>query len=370
MGVARPIGTIARQENPCGLKKVARNFCRTTSKRSAKPRDVDNVAALIRAYVESPKFLRKAKGGYRAESTLREYRRMLTVIEAVFGKMPIRALESLKARGVFLNYHDEIGIDHPREADNRLTVLSLVFGFAVNRGLIPGNPIFGFDRLWSADRSDIIWTEQDVTRFMDGAEVELQRVMILAIHTGQRYGDLIRLRWSDYDGAKIRLKQNKTSQRVTIDCTAALKRMLDETPRQGPFILTRDDGRPWHTKKDDKALAKAWHKRMLAAGFYPTGCDNLTIEKKRANLRFNDLRGTAVTLLAAALVPIPGICAITGHSMQSATRILEKYMSMTEALSSAAIHLFENAPATAFANRLQTKAPTETEVPAKVKGNQ
>ncbi|WP_416136331.1 tyrosine-type recombinase/integrase [Cypionkella sp.] len=195
---------------------------------------------------------------------------------------------------------------------------------------------------------------------MGGAEIELQRAMILSIHTGQRYGDLVRLRWSDYDGITIRLKQSKGQKRVSIKCTPTLKRMLDETGRECPFILTRDGSTPWHTAKDDKALAKAWKERMKIAGFYPTGWDNLTIEEKREHLRFNDLRGTAVTLLSEAGATIPQICAITGHSLQSATRILEKYMSMTEALSNAAIHLFQNATETAFANRLQTTQPART----------
>jgi len=334
------------------------------------PLDVNNVAALIRAFIESPRFLKKKGGKPKADGTMREYRRMATVLEAEFGRMPIRALESPKARGVFLEYQDEIGLDHPREADNRLTVLSLVFAFAADRGRITRNPLVRFERLYSADRADIIWTEADVTRFMGGAEIDLQRAMILAIHTGQRYGDLIRLRWSDYDGITTRLKQGKTSQRVAIKCTSTLKRMLDETPREGPFILTRADGRPWHTANDDKALWKAWHGRMKAAGFYPTGWDNLTVEEKRENLRFNDLRGTAVTLLAEAGANVPQICAITGHTLQSATRILERYLSMTEALSSAAIHLFENAPETAFANRLQTAQPVALHGKAKQKGNQ
>ncbi len=93
----------------------------------------------------------------------------------------------------------------------------------------------------------MIWLEGDIRRFMNGAPVELQRALILAIHTGQRKGDLIRLRWSDYDGDTISLTPSKTSARVTDKCTGTLKRMLDDTPRQGPFILTRADGTPWFT---------------------------------------------------------------------------------------------------------------------------
>ena len=122
--------------------------------------------------------------------------------------------------------------------------------------------------------------------------------------------------------------------------------MLDATTRVGPFILTRPDGRPWFTERDDKALGKAWTAHMKACGLYDVD--------KSERLEFRDLRGTAVTLLSEAGCPVPQIVAITGHTMQSAHRILEKYLARTEALSRAAIVAFENAEATAFANRLQT----------------
>jgi hypothetical protein len=39
---------------------------------------------------------------------------------------------------------------------------------------------------------------------------------MLALWTGQRQGDLLRLPWSGYDGSVIRLKQGKTGARVTV----------------------------------------------------------------------------------------------------------------------------------------------------------
>lgn len=320
------------------------------------PRDAGKVAGLIREYLLSLTFEKKAP------STRREYLRMLTKIEAEFGTLPIRALESRKVKGLFLDYQERIGRDTPREADNRLTVLSAVLSYAARRGRIAGNPLEGFERLHHKDRSDLIWTEADVERFMRGAPVELQRALILAMHTGQRYGDLVRLRWSDYDGATIALRQRKTQQPVRIACTATLRQMLDTAPRSGPFILARADGRPWHTERDDKALSKAWHAHMVAAGFYPRPFDQMTDAEKRAHVQFRDLRGTAVTLLSEAGATVPQVVSITGHTMQSAHRILERYLARTSALSAAAILHFENAPATAFANRLQTGAgPAEAQ---------
>lgn len=203
------------------------------------PKDTNNVAALIRRYLLSRKFEFRRDGKPKAESTKREYRRMLSALEAEFGSMPIRALESPKVNAVFIDYHEGIAVDRPREADNRMTVFSAVLSEAKRRGQITRNPIEGFERAHFGDRSEMIWTEADIKKFMGGSPVELQRALILAIHTGQRYGDLIRLRWSDYDGTTIRLKQSKTQVKLPIACTATLRQMLDKTPRKGPYILTR-----------------------------------------------------------------------------------------------------------------------------------
>ena len=306
------------------------------------PRDTGTVGGLIRDYLASLKFAK------RRASTQREYKRMATRLEERFGTMPVAALAAPRVIGKFIDYQEEIGRDRPREADNRLTVLSAVFSYAKGKGRIARNPLEGFERIYDGDRSELIWTEAEVRKFMADAPVELQRALILAIHTGQRYGDLVRLRWADYDGATIFLKQSKTSRRVAVKATTTLRAMLDKMERRGPFILTRPDGRPWHTEKDDKALGKEWTAHMKACGLYP--------EDKAERLHFNDLRGTSVTLLSEAGCTVQQVAAITGHTLESVTRILEKYLARTKALSDAAILKFQNAKATRFANRLQTKA--------------
>ena len=320
------------------------------------PRNLHNVATLISTYLRSVRFAKKR------ETTQREYKRMLSKLEAEFGPMPIKALESPKVRGVFLDYQEEIGRDRPREADNRLTVLSAVFSHAKRRGDIPVNPLEGFERMHSKNRADMIWTEGPIARFMESAPVELQRAMILAMHTGQRYGDLIRLRWSDYDGASIKLTQRKTAQPVYLPCTEQLKKVLDSIPRQCPYILARADGRPWFTAKNDKELSKQWTAHMKRCGLYA--------EDESERLELADLRGTAVTLMAEAKCTIPMIVAVTGHTLQSATRILERYMARTSRMAEAAILHFENAKATQFANRLQTADMAQSGRAKNAKGNQ
>jgi hypothetical protein len=67
---------------------------------------------------------------------------------------------------------------------------------------------------------------------------------LLAIWTGQRQGDLLRLPWSGYDGSRIRLKQSKTGARVTPPVGAPLKVALDEAAKRkkSTVILTNSSG--------------------------------------------------------------------------------------------------------------------------------
>jgi hypothetical protein len=51
----------------------------------------------------------------------------------------------------------------------------------------------GIRRLHRVDRSELIWLPEHIEAFMRAAPVELQRSLILALHTGQRQGDLPRL---------------------------------------------------------------------------------------------------------------------------------------------------------------------------------
>ena len=57
--------------------------------------------------------------------------------------------------------------------------------------------------------TEIIWTADHIKKFCAVASHELQFALLLALWTGQRQGDLIRLTWMQYDGSKIRVKQGK-----------------------------------------------------------------------------------------------------------------------------------------------------------------
>src|SRR5215469_3889478 len=149
---------------------------------------------------------------------------------------------------------------------------------------------------------------------------------MLALWTGQRQGDLLRLPWSAYDGTRIRLKQSKTGARVSFKVGAPLKAALDHTAKRSTLILVNSDGKPW----TQDGFRASWRKAQKVAGVI--------------GVTFNDLRGTAVTRLALVGCTEAEIVSITGHSLRDVGAILDAhYLHRDPALADSAIHKLERA---------------------------
>jgi integrase len=225
-----------------------------------------------------------------AASTKAEYRRMLTKAEAEFGDMPIAALDDPQVRRDLMDWREKVSrASGDREADNRLSAISAMLSWAVAHGQITANHLRGFKRLYHTDRSEIIWLPEHVAAFMTAAPIEMQRAMILALHTGQRQGDLLRLPWSAYDGSTIALRPGKARRGralgplISIPCTAALRRMLDGMERTSPLILVTKTGQSF--KK--RYFARLWDETVTAAGI-----ESITLPgfDEPVRLHFHDLR--------------------------------------------------------------------------------
>jgi integrase len=208
------------------------------------------------------------------------------------------------------------------------------------------------ERLYHADRSEIIWLPEHVAAFMRVAPIEMQRALILALHSGQRQADLLRLPWSAYNGSTITLRQGKALRGrqpgppIIVPCTTALRRMLDGMERTSLLILTTKTGQSF--KK--RYFARLWEEAMTKAALQSV---TLSGSEQPVELHFHDLRGTTVTLLSEAGCTPQQIAPITGHSLKTVHRILERYLARTSGLAEQAIFNWENSERTKFANQLQ-----------------
>jgi integrase len=290
---------------------------------------------LIREYEETSEF------GDLAPRTKRDYRQKLALIEKEFGDFPIAALSDPGARGEFKDWRDKLAKRSKRQADYAWVVLARVLSVAKDRGKISVNPCEKGGRLYAGSRRDQIWTLEDESAFLEMAPAHMHLPFLLAIWTGQRQGDLLRLPWSGYDGSRIRLKQSKTGARVAPPVGAPLKVALDDAAKRkkSTVILTNSSGSAW----TEHGFRSSWRKACAKAGV--------------EGLTFHDLRGTAVTRLALAGSTEAEIAMFTGHSLNDVRDILTRhYLSHDPALADSAVTKLENW--SKGEQRLPTELPT------------
>lgn len=273
---------------------------------------------ILQGFQASADFLRLA------DRTRSDYVTKIKQIESRFGDFPLSGLSDRRARGIFMEWRDQLAIASRRQADYAWVVLARILSWALDRGLVTANPCEKGGRLYRGSRADKVWTADDEAAFLRIAPPHLHLPLLLALWTGQRQGDLLRLPWSAFDGARIRLRQSKTGTRVVIPVGAPLKAALEATKKCGPLILNSTDGRPWTSD----GFRASWAKARDKAGV--------------KGVTFNDLRGTAVTRLALVGCTEAEIATLTGHSLRDVRSILDAhYLHRDSALAESAIRKLE-----------------------------
>ena len=230
--------------------------------------------SLLQGYQASQDFL-----GLR-ERTRADYIKQIEKIEQKFGDAPLKALADPRTRGIFMDWRDELALRSKRQADYAWTVLARVLSWAKDRGKITVNPCERGGRVYHGTRVDFVWSVEDEAAFLEHAPAHLHLPLLLALWTGQRQGDLLRLPWSAYNGASIRLRQSQ-DRRPRRDpgrrAAQGRARCRQAARADHPDVNRR---RPWTPDGFRASWGKACKKAAIAG------------------VTFNDLRGTAVTRLA------------------------------------------------------------------------
>lgn len=244
----------------------------------------DSVTALIEAYRLTPRWKSFATG------TKAAYERAFKILERR-GRTPIKSVQ----RRDLWDIHDVIAGDKGDSAARAfIGCTRALFNFAIERDRIVVNPTRGIKTEvpghWPA------WTPREAATAIRLLPEHLRRVVVLALYTGQRRGDLITMGWTAYDGTSIRLIQQKTKRPLVLPVHPALKAELDAWERKATTILTNAWGAPWtgtvlsHGMKDALARIEA-----------------------RDGLNIHGLRKLAAANLAEAGCSMNEIAAVTGH---------------------------------------------------------
>jgi integrase len=275
-------------------------------------------AALIVAYRASPEW-----NGL-AATTQNSWRTWLDRIEKKFGKARLNIFNSRKIRGDILIWRDQWG-SQPRSADLAIQVLSRVLSFGVDRGLLEKNQTSGIKQLYDTNRSEIIWTPEDLAAFHQHASVEVSEAVDLAACTGLRRGDLVEVPWSAVGEHAIIWQTNKSRGRARI-----VVPLLPETREVLARIKARHAAemeavRPSRRKPlPETILSNSWWRPWTAMGFGSRFRDGRDAAKLTVHL--HDLRGTFATRCMIAGLTDQEIADILGWNTKDVAMIRVRYV--------------------------------------------
>jgi integrase len=146
------------------------------------------------------------------------------------------------------------------------------------------------------------WSDPILKAGLAASDTRTRLSINLLYYTGQRIGDVLKMRWDDIQDGAIYVLQEKTGKEVWPPIHSDLAKVLAETPRTGATILASPAGNPW----GDDAIRNDIKTFTTAAGQHciPHG-----------------LRKNAVNSLLEASCTIAEVASITGQSFT----IVERY---------------------------------------------
>lgn len=204
--------------------------------RNKRETTVYTVADLCDAYENSETFRQRAKG------TQATYSITLNRIREMLGPDPMDRIERRHVRHVIDNRIKTNG-----SRNIFLAVLSVIYKYARERDMTEANPTEAIKKFAIGTHEP--WPVELLEAALESDNARVRLAMHLLYYTGQRIGDVVKMRWSDIrDGALVitpqKTRQHKSAIPLRIPLHSALEAELARTPKVGITIITGRLGKP------------------------------------------------------------------------------------------------------------------------------
>ncbi len=206
-----------------------------------------------------------------------------------------------------------------------LSVIRKMLNFAVSRDWVDANVASLIPKPGAARSRERVLGDEEIRQVWTAAAAEpaTMKVLIrLRLITAQRGGELVKLKWTDRDGAWLTIPasvtKNKLAHRVPLTTLAA--EAIAELPKDSSewmFAGRQETRHLWDAKKAGRRVAD----RVLVS----LQKDDPKIEA--FDFRGHDLRRTAATRMAAAGIPNADIAKVLNHveGGPRATQVYNRY---------------------------------------------
>lgn len=184
----------------------------------------------------------------------------------------------------------------PTTINRELALLKSMFSLAIKWNYLDKNPVkqIKFSRERQLDK---VLDKDEIPRLLAEACDHLKPILILALTTGMRKGEILRLRWNDIDFVEdfIFIKDTKSGIPRKVPMSSLVRDALKRIKREGDFVFCNPETRG--RIQDIKTAFNAACRRAKIKDF-----------------RFHDLRHTAATNMVMAGVDLVTVKEILGHS--------------------------------------------------------
>jgi integrase len=243
---------------------------------------------VIEKYLGSKEFKSKA------HNTKRQYRQILDRLKQIAGRGLTVDLHEGHVRDIRLRF-----LPATFAADEAVMLLSMLWIFAKEHLAmrLGPNPTTDIRKLHKQSWTHEPWPEAVIDKFEAEArpKANASLALLLLLYSGQRAGDVAAMKWGQYDGKGIQVRQQKTDTLLWIPCHWRLGDALERAERKSEFILTTQNGSGYSAGSFCNMIAEATaqigHKEYTAHG----------------------LRKNAAIALIEAGCEVPQVMAILGH---------------------------------------------------------
>lgn len=241
------------------------------------------------------------------------------MVEAFFASSQFAKLSTSSQKGYLLylgQFADELGDHHPAElkphgvarlrenlserpatANRFIKSISALYSWGREMGHVTDNPAKGIKKLKGGEHKP--WTEECIAAIPTALRDDLAWPHLVALHTGQRLGDVLRMHRDHVEGNAIRVVQGKTGKELLIPLHPNIAARVKAA---AGFVCQRADGRKWEEAHFQSAVAVAYRRPQAAI-------------LDAAGAVFHGLRKNATSRLLEAGCSEAETAAITGMSL-------------------------------------------------------
>lgn len=238
------------------------------------------------------------------------HRERLKVILPFFGHLQLRAITRATVRD-FRQYRMKGKKLTETTVSRDLEVVRRILFWAVEEGLLAANPLTRLKLAHARKRNRPILTYHEENALYASASPHLARIVLCALHTGMRRGEILAQDWKDIDLVRgvLSVTHSKTEQgeQREIPLTSFLRGTLALCQQKTGLIFTFHD-------QPINRIKTGWKAALRRSGIRP--------------LRFHDLRHTFNTRMLDLGVVADVRKALMGHSLGDDPHALYTHVEM------------------------------------------